>query len=100
MADDAPLYEVELTDEAFYAYATLSPERLFRHVDNELDLLRHFPELGEAYDPAYPASRPPFPCRVLYCEHLGIYYRIDEGSRKVIVIALEDQRRNPLNRFG
>lgn len=102
MADDSNAehaFEVKLTDEAFYAYAALPTERVFAHVGNDLDLLSTSPELGQRYDPAYNAARPPFSCRVLYCEHYGIYYRIDEQERAVIVFAIEDQRRNPLTRF-
>lgn len=94
-----PAFEVKLTDEAFYAYAALPTQRIFDHVDNDLDLLATSPELGQAYDPAYDAARPPFACRVLYCEHYGIYYRADETDRAVTVFAIEDQRRNPLTRF-
>lgn len=43
--------------------------------------------------------RPAFNFRILCCEHFGIYYRIDDESHKVTVFALEDQRRNPLDRF-
>ena len=72
---------------------------MFDHVDGDLELLATFPEIGQAYDPAYEAMRPLFACRVLYCEHYGIYYRVDEASRTVTVSAIEDQRRNPLTRF-
>lgn len=102
MADDedpAIAFEVRLTDEAFYAYAALPTERVFAHVDNDLDPLAITPELGQVYDPAYDAAKPPFTCRVLYCEQYGIYYHVDETERAVIVFAIEDQRRNPLTRF-
>ena len=49
--------------------------------------------------PACNAAQPPFACRVLCCEHYGIYYRVDETDRAVTVFAIEDQRRNPLTRF-
>lgn len=99
-SEEAAPFEVELTDEAFYAYVSLPTERLFDHVDHDLELLATTPELGQHYDPAYEAMRPAFDCRVLYCEYFGIYYHIDDASRKVIVFALEDQRRNPLDRFA
>lgn len=102
MPDDEELevYEVLLTDEAFYTYASIPSERVFEHVGRDLKLLEASPELGRAYDPAYDARRPPFACRVLYCEHYGIYYRIDDASRSVLVFAIEDQRRNPEMRFS
>lgn len=93
-------YELLLTDEAFYAYASLPSDSLFARVDHDLDLLRSFPELGKKYDPVYDAARPPFDCRVLYCEQYGIYYRVDDGNRRVVVFAIVDQRRNPKTRFS
>lgn len=93
-------YNVTLTDEAFYAYASIPSEKVFQHVDSDLGLLETTPYLGRSYDPVYDVARPPFPCRILYCEYYGIYYRIDESKRAVIVFAIEDQRRNPENRFS
>ncbi|BAK45000.1 type II toxin-antitoxin system RelE/ParE family toxin [Eggerthella sp. YY7918] len=93
-------YQVNMTDEAFYAYTALPTDRIFSHVDKNLSLLETTPELGHEYDPAYPAARPPFACRVLYCENYGVYYRIDTDTRTVVVFAIEDQRRNPLGRFS
>lgn len=97
--EEEPSFEVVLTDEAFYAFAALPTERAFDHVDHDLSLLETTPELGQTYDPAYDATRPPFACRVLYCDRYGIYYRIDEAKHRVVVFAIEDQRRNPLTRF-
>lgn len=91
---------VVLTDEAFYAYSTLQPERLFQHVDHDLELLESFPDLGRTYDPVYPAAKLPSACRVLYCEHMGMYYRVDTTMRELTVLAIEDQRQDPLNRFS
>lgn len=98
--DQSDRYTVVLTDEAFYAYSTLQPERLFQHVDHDLELLESFPNLGRTYDPAYPAAQLPFVCRVLYCEHMGIYYRVDATMRELTVLAIEDQRQNPMSRFS
>ena len=98
--EEALLYTVELTDEAFYAYATLTSERLFDHMGNSLGLLASCPELGQVYNPAYPTAMPDLPCRVLFCEHFGIYYRIDQEALLVRVLAIEDQRRDPATRFS
>lgn len=98
MPSDAPC-EVILTDEAFYTFTALHPERLFEHVAHDLSLLETTPFLGREYDPAYEAARPPFACRVMFCEHLGIYYCVNEEERRVVVFAIEDQRRNPTERF-
>lgn len=98
--DARPRYEVQLTDEAFYAYSSLPGKRLFDRLDRDLELLETTPYIGREYDPAYDASRPPFPCRVLYCGCYGIYYRVYEESFRVVVFAIVDQRRDPLSRFA
>ena len=97
---EAGRFEVVLADEAFYAYAALPSELVFEHVGEDLALLETTPFMGVAYDPAYETKRPPFACRVLYCECYGIYYRVDEEARQVVVFAIEDQRRDPAQRFG
>lgn len=96
---DAVTWDVIVTDEAFYALAALSSNRLFEHVQHDLTLLETTPRLGRIYDPAYEAALPPFECRVMFCEHLGIYYRAHEEEQRVVVFAIEDQRRNPTERF-
>lgn len=97
MADRHPV-DVQLTDEAFYAYAALAEGPLLDDVDQALDNLALFPLLGREYDPVYEATLPPVPCRVLYVDWLGIYYRVTEGG-DVVVEALLDQHRDPLQRF-
>lgn len=91
--------EVRLTDEAYFAYADLPGDRLFARVDALLGSLGEFPYYGQEYDPAYPAARPPFPCRVAYCGRYGVYYRVLEDEGVVEVLAIEDQRRDPRARF-
>lgn len=93
-------FDVRLTDEAFYALATLSSDRVFARMGNDLELLGLFPHLGREYDPVYDAARPPFACRVFHCENFGIYYRVDDEERRVVVFAIVDQRRNPVERFS
>lgn len=92
-------YELLLADEAFCAYVSLPSDSLFARVDYDLDLLRSFSELGKKYDPAYDAARPSFDCGVLCCGQCGIYCRVDDGSRRVVVFVTVDQRRNPKTRF-
>ncbi len=94
------VFAVELTDEAFFSYVSIASERLFEHVDTDIGLLETNPYLGRVYDPVYDAARPDFPCRVLYCEHYGIYYRVDDKLHRIVVFAIEDQRRNPKSRFS
>ena len=97
--DENVEYDVVITDEAFFALCEIQSDRVFEHVSNDLDLLRHSPFLGMLYDPAYEAKRPPFECRVLYCEHYGVYYRVDVKSHTLTLFAIVDQRRNPMARF-
>ncbi len=97
--EEAP-FEVELSDEAFYGYVAISGAKAFGRVDHDLGLLATSPYLGRAYDPAYDAARPSFACRVLHCGNYGIYYSVDEAARLVFVFAIEDQRRNPAERFA
>lgn len=97
--EDLPEFSVGLTDEAFYALATLPSERLFFHVDHVIGLLSTSPYLGREYDPVYDTTRPPFLCRVLFCEHYGIYYRVYEKEFRITIFAIVDQRRNPTERF-
>lgn len=98
--EDRPAFEVMLTDEALYAFASLPTTHAFERVDYDLGLLETTPHLGRNYDPAYDAARPPFPCRVLFSGYYGIYYRVDEDARRVVVFAIVDQRRDPANRFS
>jgi len=93
-------YEVILTDEAYYAYAAIPSDATFDHVGKCIELLEESPYLGREYDPAYEAMRPPFECRVLFCEHYGIYYSVDDEACAVTIFAVEDQRRNPQDRFS
>ena len=65
----------------------------------DLDLMGLFPELGKKYDPVYDATRSPFDCGVLYCEQYGIYYRVNDSSRRVVVFAIVNRCRNPKTRF-
>ncbi len=98
--DESPQFEVRLTDEAFFTFEAIPSNRQFEHVKNDIGLLKTTPCLGSAYDPIYKAAKPPFPCRVLYCEQFGIYYTVDEANAAVTVFTIEDQRRNPAGRFG
>lgn len=98
--EESASYEVLLTDEAYLAYVALTSDRVFEHVTHSMELLEASPLLGQVYDPAYEAKRPPFSCRVLFCEHYGIYYLVDESELTIHIVAIEDQRRDPLNRFS
>lgn len=98
--DERVPFEVQLTDEAVYGLADVSPESVYRRVNDALDVLAAFPWYGSVYDPYYEAARPPAPCRVLFIGRYGLYYVIDEEKQTVTVLAIEDERRDPLGRFG
>lgn len=97
--DDRAEYEVQLTDEAVYGLAEVMPDVVYQRVSEMLSVLATFPRYGEEYDPYNEAARPPVPCRVLFVGRYGIYYTIDEERQKVTVLAIEDSRRDPRNRF-
>ncbi len=93
-------YEVSLTDEAVYAYASIAPDRIYERVGELIDTLARFPYYGQVYEPYYAAAQSPVPCRVLFCAQYGIYYCVDDVRREVTVLAIEDERRDPRRRFG
>ena len=92
-------FEIEMTDEALYAYADIRSQAILSRIETLIDLLALHPFYGEKYDPAYESARPPIDCRILFCAHYGIYYHIDKDRRLITVLAIESQRRNPLTRF-
>ncbi len=92
-------YAVTLTQEAEVVYRGIPSKYDFAKVDKMLLILDTLPEIGRVYDPDYEAMRLPFEVRVAYAGRYGVYYTVDEEERQVIVFAIEDQRRNPLNRF-
>lgn len=93
-------YEVLLTPEAEQAYTSIASKADLKQLDAMLDVLDTVPGVGRLYDPAYPAARPNIDnLLVVYAGHYGIYYVIREQSKCVHVLAIEDQRRDPLARF-
>lgn len=98
---DAPhtTYVIQLTDEAVYGYADIASTDLCDRIDRLIEFLEDHPYYGQVYDPYYEASRPPVPCRVFYCGHVGVYYHVNDPDRIITVFAMVNQRRNPLGRF-
>lgn len=92
-------FDVVMTDEALYAYAESPSERVYTRIGNLIDFLAEHPYFGEEYDPYYQAAFPPIACRVFFCAHYGVYYHVDDEQRRINVLAIEDHRKNPLNRF-
>ena len=91
-------YEVRLTETSLESYLAIPDARLEK-VDAALDALAVFPGVGVAYDPLYPAARPPFEVLVLYADRYGIYYSVDEKAGVVFVRYIEDERMDPKLRF-
>lgn len=92
-------YEVVLSSDALFVYLNMPFSADADAVDAKLGLLARFPYLGRHYDPLYKAARPPFDLFVTLAGHYSIYYEVSEDTRTVSVAYLEDQRRNPANRF-
>ncbi|WP_165053486.1 MULTISPECIES: hypothetical protein [unclassified Adlercreutzia] len=96
---ERPPYEVKLSEAAEIIYRDLAASSAFPKVKKMLELLDTVPEIGRVYDPDYPAARPDVRMRVTYADRCGIYYVVEEHPKLVRVLFIEDQRRNPLNRF-
>lgn len=92
-------FGIELTDEAVYAYSEVHPDDVYNRIGTLIDFLTLHPYYGEEYDPAYETAQPPVACRVFFCARYGVYYHVNEGNRMITILAIEDQRRDPLARF-
>ena len=98
--ENAGPFEVLLTDEALFSYSEIASTKIYTRKGFLIDFLALHPYYGEAYDPYYEAAVPPIPSRVFYCSHYGVYYHVNIKARTVAVLAIVDQRRNPLSRFS
>lgn len=93
-------FEVLLTPEAESAYLAISSKTDLAKADSMLDVLDTVPGIGREYDPLYEAARPAIEgLLAVYAGHFGIYYVVDEDAPRVLVLSIEDQRRDPLARF-
>ena len=99
-AEEFVFYEALMTQEAEEDYRRASHSPRFPRVNVMLDILEGFPGVGRVYDPQYEAANLPDDARVAYADIYGIYYLIDEDKRAVIVLAIEDQRSDPMLRFS
>lgn len=100
MSRDDELWEVELSRDALFVYLRIEGGRQLSEVDGALDMLARFPRAGHVYDPLYEAARTPFEMRVAFAGHYGIYYETDDARRTASVLFIEDERRNPEDRFA
>jgi len=99
-SDERTSYEVILSPTAIGAIRHVKSRADLRRIDGILLILETLPRIGRTYDPLYPAAKPPEPILVAYAGNYGIYYEIQEESKHVNVLFIEDQRRNPLKRFN
>ncbi len=97
--DELPPYAVVLAPTARAALPAITAKSDRAKVRKMLQVLDTVPEIGRVYDPDYPAARTPFEMRVAFAGRYGIYYTIVESEHEVRVLFIEDQRRDPLNRF-
>ena len=96
-------YSAYYTDEAIQSIIeSVSSDRVLTHIEHLRELLQTTPELGRVYDPEYPASRPPFECRVIAVPDspFSLYYVVDEDAQEVIIFHIENQRMDPTERFA
>lgn len=65
-------------------------------------LLEEFPDMGRVYDPAYPAARPPFPCRVLAVPDtpFDLDYFKEEKTQTLVIFCIEYAAGDPRERFA
>ena len=94
-----PTFEVHMTNEAIYGLAVVVPQDVYDRISFLIGNLRAFPYYGGKYQPYYQAAMPDVATSIFYCGHYGVYYTVDEGRQAVIVLAVEDERMNPLGRF-
>ena len=92
-------FEIILTDEATYSLAEIPSNKVYSRICALIDFLAAHPYYGEEYDPYYEATFPPLTCRVFFCAHYGIYYHIFDDEHQILILAVEDTRKNPLSHF-
>ena len=98
--DGSKTYEVILSPTAIRAMANVRSLADRVKIDKVLCVLDTVPGIGRTYDPLYEAARPDEPVMVVYAGHYGIYYEASDELGEVHVYYIEDQRRDPLSRFG
>ena len=92
-------FEIILTDEATYSLAEIPSPKIYSRITALIDFLANHPYYGEKYDPYYEASFPPIECRVFFCARYGIYYHVFPKEQQILILAVEDSRKDPLSRF-
>lgn len=92
-------YFVEFADDALFVYLHITSVVEVNAIDREMSLLGAFPYAGVRYEPCYPAAVPSEPLRVIYAGHHALYYKVADETKVVTIVYIEDQRRDPANRF-
>ena len=97
----APRRPVVISQLAQDQLAELPSDAAYLQVKEAILRLAQFPMLGREYDPDYDAACPPVACRVLYAGRYGVYYTGFNGApdMPLVVLAVEDERRDPKRRF-
>lgn len=98
--EDEGAYEVILSPIAEQVMRSVRSRADRRRIDGILTVLDAVPGIGRVYDPLYEAAKPPEEVMVAYAGHYGIYYEVLEEERTVYAYYIEDQRRDPMMRFG
>lgn len=93
-------YEVIISPTALEAIGAIGSRADMARIGKVLSILDTVPGIGRTYDPVYEAARPKEPVMVAYAGHFGIYYEVSDERNEVYVYYIEDQRRDPLSRFG
>lgn len=85
-----------------FIVAEVRSERVAEKLFSYRALLETAPDLGRAYDPDYPAARPPFPCRCIAVPDtpFSLYYLKEDDLRRIVVFCIEYQRTEPNARFS
>lgn len=102
-AGSAMSCEVLLTQRAeSFLLENVTLERVMRRIEETVELLGAYPLIGKAYDPSYPAARPPFPCRFLQVSDtpFTLYYLFDEEAGVVTVFDVVWSAGDPRRRFA
>ena len=76
-------------------------EHVLARIETYSELLADYPYLGAIYDPDYPATRPPLPCRHIRIPDtpFALFYSVDEVAEEVDVFHVDFSAGNPRGRF-
>lgn len=96
-------YAVRMTEYArLFIENNVMSESMLARFDWAIEILGTFPSFGPAYEPDYPAARPPFPCRYLPLSDapFTLYYIKDDDAETLTIIDVEWSAGDPRKRFS